>query len=152
MTKPKKGDTVFVHYTGTLGEGEEFDSSRDGDPLRFEFGSEQVIPGFEKAVGSLEPGESTSITIEPEDAYGPRREDLVIEVSRAQIPPGLDPQKGLELELTLDNGDRVPVSVTKVGEDSITLDANHPLAGKRLQFDIELVKIEKGRGDVSDQA
>lgn len=141
MAKPQKGDTVFVHYTGTLEDGTVFDSSRDGDPLGFEHGAEQVIPGFEKAVGGLSPGESTTIKIEPHEAYGQRRDDLVIEVARDQVPPGLDLQEGIQLELTLDGGQQIPVSVIEISDDTVTLDANHPLAGKTLNFNIELVRI-----------
>ena len=142
MAQPQAGDTVVVHYTGKLEDGTVFDTSREQDPMRFEVGAEQVIPGFEEAVCGLEPGQETTISIPPEEAYGDRREDLVLEVAHAQIPPGLDPRVGLQLQLTLDDGQQIPVSVTEVGEASVTLDANHPLAGKTLIFDIELVEVQ----------
>ena len=142
MAHPQDGDTVYVHYTGTLNDGSVFDSSRDGDPLGFTLGSGQVIPGFEAAVRGLEPGQSTTISIPPDDAYGAYRDDLLIEVQREQMPPGLDPEVGHQLQLTLDGGQQIPVAVTEVSDASVKLDANHPLAGKTLNFDVELVKVE----------
>ena len=142
MAQAETGDTVKVHYTGKLKDGTVFDSSEGREPLSFTLGQEQVIPGFEKAVKGLEPGESTQTTIPPSEGYGDRRDDLVIQVQRDQVPEGLDMEVGQQLQLTLEDGRQVPVTVTGLSEDAVKLDANHPLAGKTLVFDIELVGVE----------
>ena len=142
MAEAQTGDTVKVHYTGRLEDGTVFDSSEGREPLGFELGSGQVIPGFEQAVVGLEPGASRTTTIPPEEAYGAIRDDLIIEVERSQVPPELNPEVGQQLQLTLSDGQAVPVVIKKVGDEALTLDANHPLAGKTLVFDIELVEVE----------
>ena len=142
MAHPKDGDIVHVHYTGMLDDGTVFDTSRDGEPLGFTLGSGQVIPGFEGAIRGLEPGQSTKVSIPPDEAYGAYRDDLLIEVGREQMPPEIEPQVGHQLQLTLDGGQQIPVAVTEITDDVVTLDANHPLAGKTLNFTIELVKVE----------
>lgn len=140
MTEPvKNGDRVRVHYTGRLAGGEQFDSSRDGDPLEFTVGAGEVIPGFDEAVRGLRVGQSRSVVIAPEDAYGPRRDGLVaqIERERAQFPE--EPQVGMNLVLPLADGNQIEVVVTQITDTHVTIDGNHPLAGQTLFFDVELV-------------
>jgi peptidylprolyl isomerase/FKBP-type peptidyl-prolyl cis-trans isomerase SlpA len=137
---------VQVHYTGKLEDGTVFDTSEDGDPLSFTIGENRVIPGFEEAVTGMEPGDSKTTEVEPEQAYGEHREDMVMEMERDQIPDDVDPEVGQQLQLRLENGQTVPVLITALGEDTVTIDANHPLAGRKLLFDIELVDISEGEG------
>lgn len=141
MSKATSGDTVRVHYKGTLSEGEEFDSSEGKDPLEFTLGESQVIPGFEKTVEGMEEGESTTTTVPAEEGYGEPREDLRLEMPRDQFPEGVEPEVGQELGLEQPDGRTVPVRVVGVADDEVTLDANHPLAGEELTFEIELVEI-----------
>lgn len=143
MTKAKTGDTVEVHYTGRLDDGTEFDSSRDRDPLRFTIGQGQVIKGFEEAVTGLDEGQSVTNRIPAEEAYGPLREDLVVRAPRSALPENIQPEVGMMLQLQQEGGLPVPVTVTEVTDETVTLDANHPLAGQCLTFDIELVKVEQ---------
>lgn len=142
MSQAKSGDTVKIHYTGTLEDGTQFDSSKDRDPLEFELGSGQVIPGFEKAVDGMSVGEEKSVTITSDEAYGPRREQMVQELPKTALPPDLEPETGMELQAQGQDGQPIHLTVTEVGDETITVDANHPLAGKDLQFDIELVAID----------
>ena len=135
-----------VHYTGKLEDGTVFDTSEDGDPLSFTIGENRVIPGFEEAVTGMEPGDSKTTEVDPEQAYGEHREDMVMEMERDQIPDDVDPEVGQQLQLRLENGQTVPVLITALGEDTVTIDANHPLAGRTLLFDIELVDISEGEG------
>lgn len=141
MTQAKAGDTVQVHYTGKLEDGRVFDSSEGREPLEFTLGGGNVIPGFEAAVGGMEKGEKTTAKIEPSDAYGERRDDMVMQVDKAQMPEEMSPEVGQQLQLQLQNGQSIPVVVTSIGEETVTIDANHPLAGETLVFDIELVGI-----------
>lgn len=141
MPKSKQGDTVKVHYTGKVKDGEVFDSSFDKEPLQFTLGEGQVIQGFEKAVTGMEPGETRTANIPTEEAYGPARDDLVVEVARDDIPEHIDPKTGQRLEVQQADGRKVPVTVTSVSDEKVTLDANHPLAGKNLTFDIKLLEI-----------
>ncbi|KPL04127.1 MAG: peptidylprolyl isomerase [candidate division Zixibacteria bacterium SM23_73_2] len=141
MTKAKNGDRVKVHYTGKLDDGRVFDSSVKREPIEFIIGKGQVIPGFEKAVEGMNPGESKTTKVPPEKAYGPRREEMIVEVEREKIPAQLDPKVGQRLQLQQPDGRVIRVTVTDVSESSVTLDANHPLAGKELTFDIQLVEI-----------
>lgn len=141
MAQANEGDTVRVHYTGTLDDGEQFDSSRGGDPLEFKLGDGNLIGGFEAAVTGMEPGEVRSVRIEAEDGYGPHREELLLEVERERLPEGLEPEVGQPLQMQDGDGNRFVVQVTAVEDASITLDGNHPLAGKDLNFEIELVEI-----------
>jgi peptidylprolyl isomerase len=143
MTEPaKNGDHVRVHYTGRLDDGRVFDSSRGGDPLEFTVGAGEVIPGFDEGVRGMRVGDSRTVEIEPEDAYGPRREGLVTSISReaAQFPT--EPQVGMHFGLPLQDGSQIEVVVTEVTDTHVTIDGNHPLAGERLTFDIELVGNE----------
>jgi FKBP-type peptidyl-prolyl cis-trans isomerase 2 len=141
MPEAKSGDTVRVHYTGKLDDGTEFDSSLNREPLEFTLGEGQVVPGFENAVMGMNTGESKTAEIPPEEAYGPHRQELVLEVDSSELPEDLNPQKGQRLQMRQPDGQTVIVEITDVSESSITLDANHPLAGESLTFDIELVEI-----------
>ena len=141
MSKVKDGDTVKVHYTGKLEDGSVFDTSESRDPLEITLGEGKLIPGFEKAVVGLEVGDKTTANIESADAYGDRREDLEVTIEKDQLPKDIEPQVGMQLQLNQPNGQPVPVQITKVEEENIIIDANHPLAGKNLTFDIELVEI-----------
>ena len=136
----KDGDRVRVHYTGKLEDGQVFDSSRGGEPLEFTVGAGEVIPGFDEAVRGMSVGETKTVEVEPEDAYGPRREGLVatIERERAQFPT--EPQVGMNLALPLQDGSQLEVVVTEVTDESVTIDGNHPLAGEKLIFDVELIE------------
>jgi peptidylprolyl isomerase len=141
MTKASSGDTVKVHYTGKLDDGTVFDSSRDREPLEFTLGGGQVIPGFEEAVRDMEEGEETTVTIPPEEAYGQRQDQAVIEVAREQLPDEIKPEVGMQLEVLSAGGGSFPARITEVNDRTITLDANHPLAGEQLTFEIELVAV-----------
>lgn len=141
MAQAKDGDTVRVHYTGKLDDGTVFDSSRDREPLEFQLGAGSVIPGFEEVVRGMETGQTRTTRIEPENGYGERRDDMILEVPADQLPEGLNPQVGQELQLQLQDGQQLPVVVTTVENDSVTIDANHPLAGQSLTFDVELVGV-----------
>lgn len=141
MPKAAIGDTVKVHYTGTLEDEQVFDSSEGRDPLEFTLGSGEVIPGFEEAVVGMSPGDEKEATLDPDVAYGKRREDLVFSVGRDQLPDELDPERGQRLEMR--QGDQTfPVVITGVSDSEVELDANHPLAGRELTFRIELVEID----------
>ena len=139
--KVKKGDTIRVHYTGKLEDGKEFDSSLKREPLQFEVGAGSVIRGFEEAVIGLEQGEKKTVKVPSDKAYGNRDDTLVIEMPQKSIPEEITPEVGMRLQLVNQKGQAVPVMITEVLEESIRLDANHPLAGKTLVFDIELVEI-----------
>lgn len=143
MAKAKSGDTVKVHYTGRLEDGTEFDSSKDGDPLTFEIGAGRVIRGFEQAVTGMTPGETRTEMIPAEQAYGPRREEMALVMQRSRIPKGLELKIGQVLQVRGPEGEHTRVTVTALSESTVTLDANHPLAGKSLSFEIELVEIVK---------
>ena len=141
MTTAKQGDTVEVHYKGTLQDGTVFDSSEGRDPLSFTIGSGQVISGFENAVDGMEVGETKMARLDVDDAYGERRDDLVLEVPREQIPDELDVDVGTPLQLQQPDGRAVPVTVTELGDENVTLDANHPLSGQPLNFELTLVGV-----------
>jgi peptidylprolyl isomerase/FKBP-type peptidyl-prolyl cis-trans isomerase SlpA len=146
VAEAKEGDEVQVHYTGKLEDGTVFDTSEDGEPLSFTIGEERVIPGFEEAVTGMEPGDSKTTEVDPEQAYGEHREDMVMEMEKDQIPSEVDPEVGQQLQLRLENGQTVPVLITALGEDTVTIDANHPLAGRKLIFEIEVVDVAEGDG------
>jgi peptidylprolyl isomerase len=141
VTGAQLSDTVWVHYTGTLDDGTVFDSSLERDPLEFTLGDRQVIPGFEQAVLGMTTGESKSVYIPAEEAYGSYRPEMVITVARAQFPPNLEPTLGQNLQIQHPQGRMIPVRVTGLDGDQVTLDGNHPLAGENLTFDIQLVDI-----------
>jgi len=141
MAQAKNGDTVNINYTGTLNDGTVFDSSEGRDPLSFTLGSGQVIPGFEEAVMGMEVGESKNVQIPADKAYGPRNEELVIEAPRDQVPPDINPEVGMQLQMGGPDGQVVVVEIIEVTGENIKLDANPPLAGQDLNFAIELVGI-----------
>lgn len=166
MAQAQQGDTVRVHYTGTLSDGSIFDSSEqpeqescgcscsssggcgsgsdcgcENDPLEFTIGNGMVIPGFENAVLGLSVGESITVTIPADEAYGPRHDQMVAVVDRADLDGGIEPIEGQQLQVELQDGTSMPVLITEVTETTITLDANHPLAGQNLTFAIRLVEI-----------
>ena len=142
MSKAKDGDTVKVHYTGTLKDGSVFDTSAEREPLEFKLGEGQLIPGFEKAVIGMEEGDSTTVDIPVEEAYGEAREDLIINVPKDQLPEDVEPEVGMQLQVNQPDGQPVPVRVAEISDEELTLDANHPLAGKDLSFEIEVVEIK----------
>jgi peptidylprolyl isomerase len=141
MDTAKKGDIVKVHYKGKLTSGEQFDSSEGRSPLEFTVGAGQMIAGFDEAIPGMNVGEKKTITISPENAYGEKNEDAIIEFPKANIPADMKLEPGMKLQLRNEAGRPVPVVVTEVKDDVVILDANHELAGKELIFDIELVDI-----------
>jgi peptidylprolyl isomerase len=141
MQKPKSGDTVRVHYTGTLNDGTQFDTSLGKEPLEFAMGQNQLIAGFEKAVAGLRVGESCTITLPPEEGYGEANPDRVQKVPRKLMPKDLELKAGLVLQGKTDDGHVDNFTVVSFTEELVTLDANHPLAGKSLTFEIELLEI-----------
>lgn len=144
--RAQAGDTVRVHYRGTLADGTEFDSSAGREPLEFEIGAGQVIPGFDEAVRGLEEGQTTTVRIEPADAYGERMEEAV-QVVPLEAFGGEVPEVGWAVELQAPDGSRLAATITDVTESTATLDFNHPLAGEALTFEIELVEVVKGSSD-----
>jgi FKBP-type peptidyl-prolyl cis-trans isomerase 2 len=141
MSQVKKGDTVQVHYTGKLDDGTVFDSSQDREPLAFVVGEGRVIPGFEQGVIGMEPAEAKTIKIASDEAYGSHRAELILTVSKEQFPDHIEPAPGMQLQLQLQEGQPAQAVITEVSEAEVTLDANHPLAGQDLTFDIQLVAI-----------
>jgi peptidylprolyl isomerase len=141
MTQAKEGDNVKVHFTGKLDDGQVFDSSKDREPMKVKIGEGKLISGFEKGIVGMEEGESRHITVEERDAFGPRREDLIMDVKKGDFPEDIDPFVGQQLQIKQPNGNLIPVTVTDVQGDTATLDANHPLAGQTLHFEIELLEI-----------
>lgn len=137
----KNGNTVKVHYTGRFEDGIIFDSSVGGDPLEFTLGGHEVIQGFEEAALGMNIGDKKTVSIKPEDAYGPYNESLVVEMPKEYIPEDVSPELGMRLIIVDNNGEELPVVVSEIHEDAIRLDANHPLAGKTLVFDIELIEV-----------
>lgn len=141
MTKIKDGDQVKVHYTGKLTDGTIFDSSEGRDPLAFTIGKGMMIPGFEKGVLGMALNEEKTLIIEPADAYGELRDDMIAEVPMAQLPPDIKAEVGMELMSQTPDGQQLVVKIVEVNDDSIKVDANHPLGGKTLTFDIKVVEI-----------
>jgi peptidylprolyl isomerase len=137
----KVGDTVKVHYTGTLADGSVFDSSIGREPLQFTLGDGQMIPGFEQAVIGMELGETKTVTIPADQAYGPYYEELVFVIDRDELPAGMEPEVGQKLQMQSATGQITIVTVKDVSETNVTLDANHELAGKDLTFEIQLIEI-----------
>ncbi len=138
----KKGDNVTVHYRGVLTDGKEFDSSEGREPLQFTFGIGAMIPGFEKAVGTMKAGETKTVTIKAAEAYGPSRQDLVMEVPRDRLPPGLPSRVGDKLQMRNSRGGTTEVKIIKATDTAITIDANHELAGQDLIFTIKLLTVK----------
>lgn len=141
MSQAQNGCSVKVHYTGKLEDGTVFDTSENIEPVQFVIGSGEIIPGFEKALIGMETGESKTITIPCDEAYGQRREDLIAEVSRTELPPDLELNVGQKLQVGDQQSGTVIVSVVDMDEDNVKLDANHPLAGENLVFDIQVIEI-----------
>ena len=141
MQQVKDGDTVKVHYHGKLRSGETFDSSEGREPLEFTVGSGQVIKGFDDGVRGMNVGDKRTVEIVSGDAYGEKEEDRVIEFPKTQFPPDMKPEVGMQLMMNDGEGQQLPVVITEVKEETVTLDANHPLAGQDLIFDIELVEM-----------
>jgi peptidylprolyl isomerase len=141
MQQAKKGDTVKVHYHGKLTNGETFDSSAGREPLEFEVGGGMVIKGFDQGVMGMEVGEKKTINIPVDEAYGPRSEEMIIEFPKERFPAELQIEEGAQLMMSNESGQNFPVLVAEIKEDSVMLDANHPLAGEELVFDLELVEI-----------
>lgn len=141
MTQAKSGDTVRIHYTGTLDDGTQFDSSAARDPLEFALGKGQVIPGFDNAVNGMSVGDNKTVTIPPEEAYGLRHDQLIQEVPRNVLPEDVTPAIGMQLQSQGPEGQVMDLFITAVEPESITVDANHPLSGQALTFAIELVEI-----------
>lgn len=141
MQQVKAGDTVKVHYHGRLTDGTTFDSSSGREPLEFQVGSGQVIKGFDDGVSGMEIGEKKTIQIAVDDAYGQKEENMIVEFPKNNFPPELSPEIGMSLNMTNGSGQVIPVTIVEIKDDSVTLDANHPLAGQDLIFDIELVEI-----------
>jgi peptidylprolyl isomerase len=141
VAQAKHGDTVKVHYTGKLEDSTVFDSSTKRDPLQFKIGDSQIIPGFEQAVVGMNPGESKTIKLPADKAYGPYREEMVLVVDQNQFPKNLKLEVGQQLQIPQKDGRKTLVTVTNFSESSVMLDANHPLAGKDLSFDIQLIEI-----------
>lgn len=145
MAEAKKGNTVKVHYTGKLADGSVFDSSVGKEPIEFTIGEKKLIPGFENAVEGMEPGNKKSVTIPSEEAYGPHKQELVITIDKKDIPPHIKPEVGqvLQFQKKAEDGKEevIPFTVIGLTETHLTLDANHPLSGKDLIFEIELLEI-----------
>jgi peptidylprolyl isomerase len=141
MSKARKGDTVKVHYTGKLDDGTVFDSSENREPLEFKIGEGQVIAGFDEAVVGMDKGESKTVRITAENAYGPHRQEMVVEVDRDRLPADREPKKGDLWQIHRDNDEPIVVLIADVDDSKVTLDANHPLAGKDLIFDIRVEEI-----------
>ena len=137
----KYGDTVWVHYTGTLSDGAVFDSSRERDPLEFMLGKHMIIEGFEKALIGRNVGERIRTTVPASEAYGDVDDKLIFEVPLQEVPPHIAPEPGLQLSLSCPDGD-IDVTVTHADNNTVVLDANHPLAGKELTFDIEIISVK----------
>jgi len=138
----KQGDTIKVDYTGTLEDGKVFDTSEGKQPLEFEVGAGKIIPGFDKAVIGMEKGQEKDISIKPEDAYGQPREELKKEIPRSSLPQGQEPKVGMGLMMNTPQGQQFPARISKVTDDKVTIDLNHPLAGKTLNFKIKIVDVK----------
>jgi peptidylprolyl isomerase len=141
MATAEKGDRVLIHYTGKLEDGEVFDTSRDKEPLEFEAGGDDVIPGVSEAVVGMDDGQTKEVTVPPEKAYGDLRQDLIVEVSRDDLPEGLEPKVGMRLG-GQSEGQVWSVSIQEIRDETVILDGNHPLAGKTVVFEIELLEIK----------
>lgn len=144
MQQAKKGDKVKVHYHGKLTNGTTFDSSAGREPLEFEVGGGMVIPGFDNGVTGMAVGEKKTIHIPVEEAYGPKQEEMIMDFPKDRFPADMIPEVGMQLNMSNGSGQQLPVMIIEVKDDVVVLDANHPLAGEDLVFDLELVAIEGG--------
>ena len=142
MTQVKTGDTVHIHYIGTLNDGTTFDSSEGREPLSFQVGSGQIIPGLDSAIPGMTVGDKKTVNVACDEAYGQVNPEMTQAVPRADIPADIPLETGTRLQMQTQNGQVIPVTVTAVDDSTVTLDANHPLAGQDLTFNIELVKID----------
>ncbi|MGQ9571521.1 MAG: FKBP-type peptidyl-prolyl cis-trans isomerase [Thermodesulfovibrionales bacterium] len=142
MLKAKDGDNVKVHYTGTLEDGTVFDTSLGREPLQFILGKGQLIKGFEDAVIGMSVGETKTVRIPYDEAYGPRREELLLKFNKSDFPPNIEPQEGMLLDIRSPDGRFLMATIIEISDYSVILDANHPLAGKDLTFKIDLMEIE----------
>ncbi len=143
MNQVKDGDTVRIHFTGKLDDGTLFDTSLEGDPLEFTVGKHEVIPGMEEAVIGMEPEDEKTVTIPSGEAYGPYHDEMVVVVNREEFPEDMELEVDQQLQVMLEDDQSIVVTVTEINDDAVTLDANHPLAGEDLTFDIRLVEIVK---------
>lgn len=141
MTQAKSGDTVRIHYTGKLTDGTQFDSSQGREPLEFQLGAGQVIKGLEQEIEGMDEGAKSTVTIPADQAYGPHDPAQVQRVERSVIPADIDLKVGMQLGANTQNGQQLTLTVTDIGDSEVTLDANHPLAGQDLVFDVELVEV-----------
>jgi FKBP-type peptidyl-prolyl cis-trans isomerase 2 len=141
MQQVKKGDTIKVHYHGKLNDGSTFDSSEGREPLEFEVGGGMVIPGFDNGVTGMAPGEKKTIVIPADEAYGQKQDEMIMEFPRDRFPADMVPEVGMQLNMSNGSGQNFPVTIAEVGDEAVLLDANHPLAGQDLTFDLELVEI-----------
>jgi peptidylprolyl isomerase len=139
--RAQSGNTVRFHYVGRLDDGQVFGTTENRDPLELRLGEGSMIPGVEGALVGMAPGESKSVQLPVEQAYGPHREDLVAEFQKEQLPAEIEPEVGQRVQLRTQDGDAFPAEIVDVNEQAVKLDANHPLAGKSLKFDLELVEI-----------
>jgi peptidylprolyl isomerase len=142
MAQAQHGNKVKVHYTGKLDDGSVFDSSEGREPLEFTVGEGQVIPGFEEGIVGMEPGDAKTLNVPPEQAYGPHRPEGVFEIDRAEIPPTIPLQEGMRLQANQQGGRTVELTVVEFDDSKVKLDSNHPLAGRELTFEIQLVDVE----------
>ncbi len=141
MGQAKQGDVIRVHYTGRLEDGTQFDSSMDSDPIEFTVGNGDLIAGFENGVVGMEVGEKKTITIPPDQAYGDRQDTLIAEINKSDFPSEITPEIGLPLQVQHPDGNQINVIIIEMTENTVTIDANPPLAGETLIFDLELVEI-----------
>lgn len=141
MQVVKKGDTIKIHYHGTLNDGSIFDSSKQREPLEFEVGSGMVIPGFDDGVMNMKVGDVKTINIPFAEAYGPVQDEMIIDFPRSQFPEDMQPEAGMQLQMSDKSGQNFPVVVVSANDEIVKLDANHPLAGKDLTFELELMDI-----------
>lgn len=148
MSKVKDGDTIEIHYKGSLDDGTVFDTSEGSQPLSFTVGSGDVIAGFDEGVRGMEINETRKITIAPDQAYGEYYEELVKVVPRAAFPPNVTPAVGLGFELQLPSGQTMPVRIIEVEGEDVTIDANHLLAGETLFFEVRLVSLQEGKSPI----
>jgi peptidylprolyl isomerase len=141
MATVKTGDTVSLHYTGTLNDGSEFDSSVGGSPLSFTVGAGQVIPGFDAAVQGMAVGEKKTVTIPADEAYGEHNEAMVQVVPRAHLPDDMPVEEGMQVQAETEDGQLMVLTIVEFDDENVTMDANHPLAGEDLTFALEIVSI-----------
>ncbi len=141
MREVQLDDVIRVHYTGKLEDGTEFDSSKGKDPIEFKVGQGNLIAGFEKGVIGMKQGETKTVSIPSEEAYGERQEELIATINKKELPPNISPDVGMPLQMTKPDGQVIPVVVVDISKETITLDANPPLAGKTLIFDLEIMEF-----------